>query len=456
MLNLLRKLCKFNFGDFEEQEFRKFLRMGMIFMIIIGCYWTLRPLKDAVFIQFVGGPYIPYAKTVSVLLMIPFVGFYTKLVGKFNKEKMLTMLPIFYGVLVLLFAIVVHLVQAEVYVGQVSTAVLGFIWYFFVESYGSLLPALFWAVAADVTDPKTAKRGFALIYAFGQFGGVIAPYAVGGLPHRLGLSTDFISMAILGFLITLVVVLVKRFFRVTPKELLSSYAHDKIEEKDTNGKKPSFIEGLKLLCSNKYLIAMFAANFFFEFIVTIFDFSFKIAAGNVYKGVELSNYLSIYGSSVNIVSCLCLLLGVSNVTRFLGVGAALAIMPIVLGTALVGFLSMDSLNFLFALMVGSKAINYALNGPALKQLYIPTTKDVHFKAQAWIETFGSRASKEAGSIVNMAFKPLQNAFGVVSGKAYFMAVSGTIGFCMVGIWFFVALYLGKTFKKAINENTVVC
>ena len=33
-------------------------------------------------------------------------------------------------------------------------------------------------------------------------------------------------------------------------------------------------------------------------------------------------------------------------------------------------------------MVGSKAINYALNGPALKQLYIPTTTDVRFKAQA--------------------------------------------------------------------------
>lgn len=129
-------------------------------------------------------------------------------------------------------------------------------------------------------------------------------------------------------------------------------------------------------------------------IVTIFDFNFKIAAGQQYSGVALSHYLSLYGSSVNLVSFSCLMLGVSNITRFLGVGAALIAMPIIIVAALFRFLTSNSLSFLFALMVGSKAINYALNGPALKQLYIPTIPDVRFKALAWIETFGSRSAKE--------------------------------------------------------------
>ena len=114
---------------------------------------------------------------------------------------------------------------------------------------------------------------------------------------------------------------------------------------------------------------------------TIFDFNFLIQASTHHSGVYLSHYLSIYSSSVNIVSLLCLLLGISNVTRVLGVGVALAAMPIIIALALFCFLTLDSLSFLFALMVGSKAINYALNGPALKQLYIPTTTDVRFKAQ---------------------------------------------------------------------------
>lgn len=37
---------------------------------------------------------------------------------------------------------------------------------------------------------------------------------------------------------------------------------------------------------------------------------------------------------------------------------------------------------------------------------------MRFKVQAWIETFGSRASKEAGSLFNMLLDPLQSIFGV--------------------------------------------
>jgi AAA family ATP:ADP antiporter len=97
-----------------------------------------------------------------------------------------------------------------------------------------------------------------------------------------------------------------------------------------------------------------------------------------------------------------------------------------------------------------------LNGPALKQLYIPTTSDVRFKAQAWIETFGSRASKEAGSIFNMLLKPLQTAFGEISGRSYYLLASGAIGFPLLGIWLIVALYLGKSYKNAIEKKEVVC
>jgi AAA family ATP:ADP antiporter len=253
----------------------------------------------------------------------------------------------------------------------------------------------------------------------------------------------------------MIIPLVRYFLKSTPKTLLVSF-HGKNEEQVEKEQEPGFLEGLKLMLKHRYLIGIFAANFIYEVIVTIFDFNFKIAAGAEYTGVALSNYLSIYGSSVNVVSLLCLLLGISNVTRYLGVGVALAAMPVIVGLALFGFLSLNSLTFLFALMVGSKAINYALNGPALKQLYIPTTPDVRFKAQAWIETFGSRASKEAGSIFNMLLTPLQSAFGTVAGRSYYLMLSGALGFPLLVLWFVVAIFLGNTFNKAIENKKVVC
>ena len=382
ILRFFQSICRFNFGNFEKEEFKKFLRMGAIFALMIGVYWTLRPLKDAIFIQLVDKLQLPFAKTVSVL-------------------------------------------------------------------------ALFWAFATDTTHAAAAKKGFPLVVAIGQIGGIILPYGIGGLPHRLGLSTDALSMFCLGGVTLLIVPMVRYFLRVTPDILLTAF-HGKNEAAEENKQEPGFLEGLKLLLKNRYLLGIFAANFIYEVVVTIFDFNFKIAASSVYSGVALSNYLSIYGSSVNVVSLFCLLLGISNVTRFLGVGVALAAMPLIVGGALVGFLSMSSLTFLFALMVGSKAINYALNGPALKQLYIPTTPDVKFKAQAWIETFGSRSSKQAGSLFNMSLAPLQTVFGTVAGKSYYLMLSGALCFPLLGFWLVIAIFLGKSFRKAIHGDTVIC
>lgn len=460
LLRFFQWICRFNFGTFEKEEFKKFLRMGLIFALIIGVYWTLRPLKDAVFIQLVNKLHLPYAKTVSVISLLPLVMFYTKLLEKTSREKMFVILPAFYGITVLCFAAIMSVAQApaEVIAARppllyYGTKVLGYLWYVFVESFGSLVVALFWAFSADTTEPSSAKRGFPLVVAIGQMGGIISPYTVGGLPHRLGFKTDMISMICLGVLILLIIPLVKYLLRATPKKLLTAF-HGKNE--DEKKEEPGFLEGLRLLLKHKYLIGIFAANFIYEVVVTIFDFNFKVAAGDVYHGVALSHYLSLYGSSVNIVSLLCLLLGISNVTRFLGVGVALAAMPVIVGLALFGFLTLDSLAFLFTLMVGSKAINYALNGPALKQLYIPTTPDVRFKAQAWIETFGSRASKEAGSIFNMGLAPLQKAFGAMAGKGYYLIMSGCLGFPLLALWLVTAIFLGRTFRKAVDSKKVVC
>lgn len=454
ILRFFQWICRFNFGNFEKEEFKKFLRMGCIFALIIGVYWTLRPLKDAIFIQLVGKLQLPFAKTVSVIALLPMVMFYTRLLEKTSREKMLVILPTFYGISVLCFGFLMLTVQ-ESAGANVGTKALGYIWYLFVESFGSLVVALFWAFAADTTEPTPAKRGFPLVVAIGQLGGVILPYSIGGLPHRFGHTTDALSMFCLGFLILGIIPLVRYFLKVTPKHLLASF-HGKNEKTAQSKQEPGFLEGLKLLLKNQYLLGIFAANFIYEVVITIFDFNFKIAASSNYSGVALSRYLSVYGSSVNIVSLLCLLLGISNITRFMGVGAALVAMPIIVAFALFGFLSLDSLTFLFILMVGSKAINYALNGPALKQLYIPTTLDVKFKAQAWIETFGSRLSKQAGSTFNMSLAPLQGAFGTIVGRSHYLLLSGVLCFPLLTLWLVVAFFLGSSFRRAVKDKAVIC
>ncbi|MDB6080924.1 MAG: hypothetical protein JWO53_196, partial [Chlamydiia bacterium] len=146
IITFFQTVCRFNFGDFEKEEFKKFLRMGSIFALVIGIYWTLRPLKDAIFIQLVDQYSLPYAKTLSVLALLPLVMLYTKLLEKTSREKMLHLLPAFYGTTILGFAALLFLIQgspdhlaSKSTLFLIGTKALGYLWYLFVESFGSLV-----------------------------------------------------------------------------------------------------------------------------------------------------------------------------------------------------------------------------------------------------------------------------------------------------------------------------
>ena len=440
-------ICRFNFGKFEEKEFRKFLRMGSIFFVLIGVYWTMRPLKDSLFMDLVGKEYIPYAKTVSLILMMVFVAIYTKILDFVPKAKLLSLAPpIYFGSIMSMYAVFIWAFKNGSIEPNILTVVLGYFWYFFVESFGSVIIALFWSFSTEITKAESAKQGFPLIYTFGQLGGVLFPFVFVTLPLSLGFGSNTLSILILAAFTLVVSLLVRHLVKKTPDDVLEPV--DKGNSKGKTKEKTGFIEGLKLLFTHKYLLGMFAVNFFFEFIVTVFDFNFKYAAGEVYSGVELTSYLATYGTCVNIVSLAFLLLGVSNITKKVGIGIALAMVPVLFGMAVLGFLTFNELTFLFVLMIGCKAINYAVSGPALKQLYIPTSKNAKSKSQAWIETFGSRFSKEAGSCVNM-LRP-------VLGTGTYRLLTSGLGFSFVALWFVVALFLGRTYKKAVDSDTIVC
>lgn len=459
LLSIFQKIVKPIFGEFDQEEFKKFLRMGSIFAFIIGSYWTLRPLKNAIFCTLVSASQIPWAKTASLMFLIPLLMFYTKLLDKYKREKVFNTISLIYFCLSLIFTVLI----AFYHVGSNSNAstlnifrtFIGYAFYIFVESYGSLVFALFWAIASDTTRPESAKKGFSFIVAIGQFGGIVGPYLIAGLPRRLGFQTSALSIFICAITILISILLFIDFFKKTPKYLLESY-HGNDEKKVEKEQEPGFFEGLRLLLTHKYLLGIFAVVAFPEIIMTIVDLHFNSLAAQTYSGIHLAEYLGAYGSSVNIFAFLFLIFGIGNITRRLGIGISLLLMPIIYGLAMLGFISLNSLPFLFILMSSSKAINYALNGPAIKNLYIPTTKAARFKAAGWIESFGSRGAKEAGSIFNMLLGPLQSKLGIVLGRTRHAILASYLSFSIIFVWIFIALFLGKKYKKAIDEKKVVC
>ncbi len=463
MISFLQKIVKPIFGQFEQEEFKKFLRMGAVFAFIIGSYWTLRPLKKAIFCTLVGASDTPIAKMGSLFFLIPILLIYTKMIDVYKRERTFYIISGVYGILAIIFTILLAYVPTSSESCKFAVAgwnlnaatLLGYAFYFFVETYGSMIPALFWSIAADTTSPDSAKKGFSFIVALGQLGGIIGPYFIASLPRRLGMQTSALSLFICAVTIALSMYFLYRFFTKTPHHLLTSF-HGENEKKEEAHQEPGFFEGLKLLLSHKYLLGIFAVVAFPEIITAIFDQHFDTLASAQYTGTYLTEYLGIYASAVNIIALTFLLCGIGNITRVFGLGISLVLMPILYAGATLGFITLNSLTFLFGLMASSKAINYALNGPAIKQLYIPTTHDVRLKAQAWIESFGSRGSKLSGGVVNLGLKPLQKTLGPVAGRAQHAIYSSYLMFGLIFCWFFIAIFLGKKHKQAIVEKKVVC
>ena len=452
------------FGAFEREELKKFLRLGALFSLIIGTYWALGMLKQAIFCNLVGAAWVPYARVVSMCGMISVLMLYTKLLDRYARERIFYYLSGFYVVGIVLFSLFLlhpallqtneHAACASNGISLCGVQVFSYAFAFFCDSYVVLI-ALFWAIVTDCTLPESAKKGFSLIVAVGQLGGIILPFAITQVPVRLGLSTNFISVMLCAFPVLGSIVVLRNFIRKTPSDLLRSFRG--VNEQEIQGKNtPGFFEGLHLVGSHYYLMGIFCVVVFPDILATVFDMHFNLVAEQNYPGVALAGYFGRYGSAVNAVTLLFLLLGINNITRKLGVGVALIVMPVIFAGALFGFVALDSLNFLFGLMVSIKAINYALSVPAVKQLYIPTTHDTRFKAQAWIEAFGPHTSKLSGSFFNMTLQPLQASLGEAAGRVQHVLLSSYFGFALVAVWICIAYGLGKIHKAAIDQNKVVC
>src|SRR5437899_269505 len=103
---MLRYIAAKIFGKFESKaEFRKFGMLAVIFGLIIGYYWTLRPIKDSVFNAIVGGEHLWLAKILSVFIVVPLILIYSKLVDTFPRHRVFYLLVGLYAIATMAFTV---------------------------------------------------------------------------------------------------------------------------------------------------------------------------------------------------------------------------------------------------------------------------------------------------------------------------------------------------------------
>jgi len=448
---MMKKIFFKLFGKFENrEEVRKYALLGITFGLLIAAYWGLRPIKDGIFSGIVGVDYTPYAKMLSLVTVLVLIVIYGKLIDWLPRHKVFYLLTTVYALSAIIFSI---LLSSQAY-GIPNTIesparIIGWLWYIFVESIGTIMVPLFWAFAADVSTTKSARRGFPLIMLCAQFGNILGPWFLRAT--RLGFKNSAPIVAIAGILILCVGILIWIFMQVTPKS--EFHPVKKTDEKE----KPGFLEGLKLLLTNGYLLGIFVFLLAFEAVTTIIDFYFKVKVRAQFPDELMrSDYLATFGVMIGLLSFFSLLFGVSNIQRKLGMRASLITLPLLMSAGVLTWWFNPTLLVAGLVVVGFKGLNYAINQPSIKQLYLPTSEDTRYKAQAWIEVFGGRGSKTIGSTINGLKLPLGKYFGPATGLTMYLSIASIASLGLLGLWIIVAFFVSTKYNKAIKEDILIC
>lgn len=465
---MIGHIIRYFYPDLQDEELRKFSLLSLIFFLIIGTYWLLRLLKNTIFLKVAfpeglgwlpdqGRLFQPVAKFWSPFVVLVLVLIYSKLVDIFKKHQLFYVLCSLYG---LIFAGTAGVLFAKEWfgvqvIGKLPLALAGWVSYFAIESFGSLIVALFWSFTNSITNSESAKRGFPFIVATAQLGAVAGSATLLFSPY---IGTLWPILLLASLFVFAVIPTVRYFMHVIPPEQLIGNKEATATERQKEGFWEGFISGFTLLVTRPYLLGVLVISTLYEAIAQIVEYQMQTQAcmsPTYASDVAFAQFQAWYGVSINVVSLLIALLGTSYIIKRFGVRVSLLIYPIAFAitlAALLGYFQLGTytptilLWVTFAAMVLIKGIGYAVNNPTKEMMYIPTSKDAKFKSKGWIDTFGSRFAKSGGAQVTNAFKHSPNDL---------MLYGSFFGFGLIGAWLMAALYVGRKNTELIKEGKII-
>lgn len=457
---MISKIVSFFWGDLSKEDLKRFGILSTTYFFLIGVYWLVRVLKDPVFSVLVGYKYQPFAKMVSLVVVICVVLFYNKLVDLLRRDILFYCIAVFFGLGLLG---VGYLVSNSEFLTAASGSTLGgmfsFIpgkflgWftYCFIECYGSIFPGLFLAIVASTMSTELAKKGYGMIYTFAQVGAILGTSLVALYVKTIGSG---LLLAIGGALVCFLPFLLRWYVKHSPVS-----NSEKIEAAEHKSTKTGMLEGVKLLLSRPYVAGLLVVTITYEVISTIVEFQMGICANEIYPvsldgGAGFAWLKAIHGIAINGLALAFAVLGTSFLMRRLGLKFCIISYPTMIGVAIAtifGFYMVGANHYFlmwacFVAVVLFKGLSYTLNNPAKEVMYIPTSKDVKFKAKSWIDGFGSRTAKGLGATVT----------GSLGANFATLLVFGTfISLGLVAFWVFVAVFVGNKFNQLQKENKII-
>lgn len=350
---------------------------------ILSSYYVMRPIREQMGVS--GGienlPWLFTATLVAMILLnVPF-GY---LVKRLPRVRFIPITYRFFTANILLFALALHLANREqaVWIGR-----LFFVW---LSVFNLFVVSIFWQTIVDVFSSDQGKRLFGFIAAGATIGAILGSAATALLARTVPTWGLLLGAAVL---LEVAVFSARRLSRVSDQ--LARKPLSQSGEQPIGG---STFAGLMHVVKSPYLLNVSLFFLLFSITSTFLYFEQVNVAAKAFpdRGAQTSFFATV-DLAVNVLTLLIQLFLTGRVVRLVGVGLALASLPLL---SIVGFAVLvyaPTVVPVVAFQVLRRAGNFGIARPTREVLFTVLPREDRYKSKSVIDTVVYRLGDQAGA-----------------------------------------------------------
>ncbi len=353
------------------------------FFLIILAYYQLKPASRSLFIESLGAQRLPHIWIATAVTMVVFISYYHRMVERYSRINVVLGTCLTICILLVIFRLLLQ------YPGSIAPAC----FYIFVDILSVVMVEQFWSLTNSIYTTNEGKSWYGLVGTGGLVGGVAGGWVSAALIKYTPLQTPDLLLSAAG-IIGIILVLTWLMGRV------GIYC----EVDHVVRPQPAASGGWRILRHSRYLLLIAAVLLLAQLASPLVEYQFMNSVESAYPEREARTaFLSLFFSVLGIMS-IAVNLGITPlVHRYLGAIAGLLVQPVMIIIFSWCYFFQSTLFFSCATKISDRALSYSINRASKELLYVPVDSILIYQAKAWIDMFGYRLFKVAGSVVILLF-----------------------------------------------------
>ncbi len=429
------------FTVLKPGEGKDALLLTLAIFLVLTAYYILKVVREPLILAAGGAELKSYTSAGQAVLLLFLIPAYSAIANRVNRIKLMSVVTLFFVAnLAVFYAMAVA-----------NTPFLGVTYFIWVGIFNLMIIAQFWSFANDVYTPEEGKRLFAIV-GFGQTlgaacGGLISKYLIGRLRVH-----DLMLVAALFLIAYLVIIRVvnHRDRRESPTTARNA---DKPLQ-DPRG-------GFTLVFQDRYLLLLGLLLLLLNFVNTngeyvlgrvVTEKANVLASAGRTGGLGheefieqfIGRFYADYFTWVSVLTAFIQIVLVARIIQFVGVRAALFVLPLVSLSAYGIIAFIPVLALIRGAKIAENSLDYSLNNTVRQALFLPTSREAKYKAKAAIDTIFVRVGdlSSAGLVFLGTLLALQpRDFAIVN-------------MALVGVWLLIVVGIGRRYRRLTEEQNV--